>query len=76
MKQRKADVQTTNFDPYWTHNIVLGEEVVEKHKSLIRLHLHRSEERAYHDESLFPITVKRGDTKTYFHAKPYFLFLR
>ncbi len=68
--------QTTNTDPYWTHNVLLGEGEVEKHKSLIRLHLHRSEERAYHEESLFPISVKRGDTKIYFHAKPYILIPR
>jgi hypothetical protein len=65
--------QTTDTDPYWIHNFMLGEGEVEKQKSLIRLHLHRSEERAYHEESLFPIAVKRGDTKTYLHAKPYIL---
>jgi hypothetical protein len=37
------------------------------------LRLHQSEERAYHAESLFPIAIKRGDTRTYFHAKPYIL---
>jgi hypothetical protein len=68
--------QTTDTDPYWTHNVLLGEGEVEKHKSLIRLHLHRSEERAYHEESLFPISVKRGDPKIYFHAKPYILIPR
>jgi hypothetical protein len=68
--------QTTDTDPYWTHNVLLGEGEVEKHTSLIRLHLHRSEERAYHEESLFPISVKRGDTKIYFHAKPYILIPR
>jgi hypothetical protein len=76
MIQRTADLQTTDFDSYWRHNVILGEGVVEKHKSLIRLHLHRSEERAYHGESLFPIAVKRGDTKIYFHAKPYILIPR
>ena len=55
---------------------MLGEGVVQGHKSLIRLHLHQSEETAYHGESLFPIAVKRGDTKTYFHAKPYILIPR
>jgi hypothetical protein len=68
--------QTTDTDPYWTHNVLLGEGEVEKHTSLIRLHLHRSEEQAYHEESLFPIRVKRGDTKIYFHAKPYILIHR
>jgi hypothetical protein len=68
--------QTTSPDSYWTHNLVIGEGDVQGQNSLIRLHLHRSEERAYHDESLFPITVKRGDTKTYFHAKPYILIPR
>jgi hypothetical protein len=68
--------QTTAPDPYWTHNPVIGEGDVEQHNSLIRLHLHRSEERAYHGESLFPIAVKRGDTKIYFHAKPYILIPR
>jgi hypothetical protein len=65
--------QPYDTDPYWTHNLILGEGVVEKHKSLIRLYFHQSEERAYHGESLFPISVKRGDTKIYFHAKPYIL---
>ena len=68
--------QTTAPDPYWTHNPVIGEGDIQGHKSLIRLHLHRSEERAYHGESLFPIAVKRGDTKIYFHAKPYILIPR
>ena len=68
--------QTTAPDPYWTHNPVIGEGDIEKHKSLIRLHLHRSEERAYHGESLFPIAVKPRDTKIYFHAKPYILIPR
>jgi hypothetical protein len=68
--------QTTAPDPYWTHNPVIGEGDVQGQNSLIRLHLHRSEERAYHGESLFPIAVKRGDTKIYFHAKPYILIPR
>jgi hypothetical protein len=65
--------QTAAPDFYWTHNLVIGEGDIQGHKSLIRLHIHRSEERAYHSESLFPITTKRGDTRTYFHAKPYIL---
>jgi hypothetical protein len=68
--------QTTSPDSYWTHNPVIGEGDVQGQKSLIRLHLHKSEERAYHGESLFPIAVKRGDTKIYFHAKPYILIPR
>jgi hypothetical protein len=68
--------QINDSDPYWTHNLVLGEGDVQGHKSLIRLHLHRSEERAYHGESLFPITIKRGDKRSYFHAKPYILIPR
>jgi len=68
--------QTTAPDAYWTHTLMLGEGVVQGHKSLIRLRLHRSEEPAYHPESLFPIAVKRGDTRTYFHAKPYILIPR
>jgi hypothetical protein len=68
--------QTTPPDPYWTHNLVIGEGDIERHTSLIRLHIHRSEEKAYHEESLFPIAVKRGDPKTYFHAKPYILIPR
>jgi hypothetical protein len=66
MRQKKSDFQTTTFDYYWTHNL-------QGHKPLIRLHLHRSEESAYHDESLFPVTTKRGDTRIYFHAKLYIL---
>jgi hypothetical protein len=65
--------QPLDTDPYWTHNLILGEGVVEGHKSLIRLHLHRSEEKAYHSESLFPIATQRGEKRTYFHAKPYIL---
>jgi hypothetical protein len=65
--------QTPYTDPYWTHNLVIGEGDIERHKSLIRLHIHQSEEKAYHEESLFPIAIKRGGTKIYFHAKPYIL---
>jgi hypothetical protein len=68
--------QLHDTDPYWTHNPVIGEGDVQGQKSLLRLHLHRSEERAYHSESLFPIAVKRGDTKIYFHTKPYILIPR
>jgi hypothetical protein len=68
--------QTTAPDSYWTHNPFIGEGDIQGQNSLIRLHLHRSEERAYHGESLFPISVKRGDTKIYFHAKPYILIPR
>jgi hypothetical protein len=65
--------QTGDTDPYWTHNLILGEGDVEGHKSLIRLHLHRSEETyEYSIENLFPISARRG-TRTYFHAKPYIL---
>ncbi len=52
---------------------MLGEGDVQGHKSLIRLRLHRSEERAYHSESLFPIATKPREKRTYFHAKPYIL---
>jgi hypothetical protein len=76
MPQKHSDVQISDFDSYWTHNLVIGEGEIERHKSLIRLHRHRSEERAYHGESLFPIDIKRGDTKTCFHAKPYILIPR
>jgi hypothetical protein len=68
--------QTTAPDSYWTHNLVIGEGDVQGQKSVIRLHLHWSDERVYHGESLFPIAVKRGDTKTYFHARPYILVPR
>jgi hypothetical protein len=68
--------QTTDTDPYWTHNVLLGEGDVQGQKSLIRLHLHQSEERRYHGEALFPISVKRGDTRAYFHAKSYILIPR
>jgi hypothetical protein len=62
-------------DPYWTHNLVLGDGDVQGHKSLIRLHLHRSEEAFHHAESLFPIPSEKG-YRTYFHAKPYILIPR
>jgi hypothetical protein len=62
-------------DPYWTHTLVLGDGDVQGHKSLIRLHLHQSEESFHHAESLFPIPSQKG-TRTYFHAKPYILIPR
>jgi hypothetical protein len=72
--------QTTAPDSYWTHTRVIGEGEVERHKSLIRLHLHRSEEPYFHSEELFPIASHlpgnrppRGATRSYFHAKPYIL---
>jgi hypothetical protein len=68
--------QTNAPDSYWTHNPVIGEGDVQGQKSLIRLHLHRSEETAAHRESLFPIATKHGDKRTYFHAKPYILIPR
>jgi hypothetical protein len=68
--------QLHDSDPYWTHNLILGEGEVQGQKSLIRLHLHRSEETAAHGKSLFPITTKHGDKRTYFHAKPYILIPR
>jgi hypothetical protein len=62
----------TDTDPYWTHNLVIGEGDVQGHKSLIRLHLHQSEETFHHAESLFPIPSQKGN-RSYFHAKPYIL---
>jgi hypothetical protein len=64
--------QTPAPDSYWTHTLVIGEGEVERHKSLIRLHLHQSEETFHHAESLFPISSQKG-TRSYFHAKPYIL---
>jgi hypothetical protein len=66
-------LQPQDTDPYWTHNHLIGEQVVERHKSLIRLHLRRSEE-TYKDsiENLFPISARQGK-RTYFHATPYIL---
>jgi hypothetical protein len=65
--------QPHDTDPYWTNNLILGEGDVEGHKSLIRLHGHRSEETYEHSiENLFPISARRGN-RTYFHAKPYLL---
>jgi hypothetical protein len=64
---------SSQFDPYWTHNVMIGEGVVEKHKSLIRLHMHRSEETYEHSiDELFPFTTRRGN-RSYFLAKPYIL---
>jgi hypothetical protein len=68
--------QILDTDPYWTQNLVIGEGVVEKHKSLIRLHLHRSEETFEHTlGEIFPLSTRRGK-RTYFHAKPYVLIPR
>jgi hypothetical protein len=65
--------QTTAPDAYWTHNLILGDSDVEEQKSLIRLHMHRSEETyEYSIENLFPLSSRRGN-RTYFHAKPYIL---
>jgi hypothetical protein len=64
--------QTGETEPYWTHNLILGEGDVQNKQSLIRLHLHRSEETFHHAESLFPIPSQQGK-RTYFHAKPYIL---
>jgi hypothetical protein len=62
---------------------MLGEGEVQGQQSLIRLHLHRSEEPYYHSEELFPISSHlrgehppRGAKRTYFHAKPYMLIPR
>jgi hypothetical protein len=68
--------QTMAPDPYWTHNLVIGEADVQGHKSLIRLHLHQSEE-TYERTigELFPLSSRRGK-QTYFHAKPYILIPR
>src|SRR5919106_6388623 len=65
--------QPTAPDSYWTHSLVIGEEDVQGQKSLIRFHLHQSEEPyEYSIENLFPISARRGN-RTYFHAKPYIL---
>jgi hypothetical protein len=64
--------RTNDADSYWTHNITLGEGDVQGNRSLIRLHLHKSEETFHHPKSLFPIPTQRGK-RTYFHAKPYIL---
>jgi hypothetical protein len=67
----------SDFDLYWTHTRTLGEGDVAGQKSLIRLHLHQSEEPFYHHEKLFPIVSHRhgerpprGAKRTYCHAKP------
>jgi hypothetical protein len=59
--------QLHDTDPYWTHNLILGEGDVEGHRS----------EETYEDsiENLFPISARRGN-RTYFHAKPYILIPR
>jgi hypothetical protein len=63
--------QTIDSDPYWTHNFILGEGNVEGHQSLIRLHMHRSEETYEHSiENLFPISSRRSN-RSYFHATPH-----
>jgi hypothetical protein len=75
--------QTTTPDSYWTHTLVIGEGDVQGQKSLIRLHLHQSEEPYYHHEELFPIASHRrgerpprGAKRVYVHAKPYILLPR
>src|SRR5918992_3762090 len=68
--------QPHDTDPYWTNNLILGEGDVQGHKSLIRLHLHRSEETFEHTlGEIFPLSTRRGK-RTYFHAKPYILIPR
>jgi len=68
--------QLHDTDSYWTHNLILGEGEVQGQKSLIRLHLHRSEGTFEHTlEEIFPLSTRRGK-RTYFHAKPYILIPR
>ncbi len=67
--------QTQTIDTYWTHNIILGEAdvpTIRFGRSLIRLHLHRSEEKYYEKHELFPLSSRTG-VQIYFHAKPYIL---
>jgi hypothetical protein len=45
---------TGDIDSYWTHNLVIGEGDIQGHKSLIRLHLHRSEETFHHAATSTP----------------------
>jgi hypothetical protein len=76
MKQRQSDFPFTDPDPFWTHNLILGEGDIDGHKSLIRLHMHRSEERYEHTiDELFPFSTRRGN-RSYFLAKPYILIPR
>ncbi len=46
--------------------------MIDGEHSLIRLKLHRSQERYYHKEELFPLSSRTGE-RIYFHAKPYIL---
>ena len=66
------NTQHYEFDDYWNSNQVLGDGSIEDDRTLIRLKLHRSQERYFHQEELFPIATSPG-TRTYFHAKPYIL---
>jgi hypothetical protein len=64
--------QHQTIDTYWNSNHVIGDGIIGDEKSLIRLKLHRSEERYFHKEELFPLSTRTG-TRIYFHAKPYIL---
>src|SRR3712207_527569 len=66
----------TGHRTYWTHHELLGEGHVERENVLIRLRLHRSEERYYDKrDELFELPSPRSGTRIYFHAKPYILIL-
>src|SRR3712207_6761266 len=65
---------THAIDTYWTHNTILGEGLIDGEQSLIRLRLHRSDERYYDKrDELFKLAAPRSGTRIYFHAKPYIL---
>ncbi len=60
-------------DTYWTHNTILGEGNIHGEQTLIRLKVHRSDERYYDKrDELFQLSSRSGD-RIYFHAKPYIL---
>jgi hypothetical protein len=71
----KVELRPVFENPAEKNVLVIGEGDVQGQQSLIRLHLHQSEETAYHGESLFPIASVRGK-RSYFHAKPYILIPR
>jgi hypothetical protein len=64
--------QHHEIDTYWNSNLVIGEGEIEGKRSLIRLKLHRSDDKYYSPHELFPLSSRRGQL-VYFHAKPYIL---
>ena len=72
MRERDLGGEAHEGDPYWTADLAIGEAVVERQLRTLRLQLHRSEETFRGHQEFFPLQHRTG-TRTYVHARPYFL---